>query len=374
MFTDLRVYVIVGMFMVAGIALMFFNLIIIKHSKGKKASSADMVSAWAKLLHTQTGLQPGKKQSDSYHKKFLLRRLRNAEELVFFSKALLYIKSEFPTEYSDYIGSYKEVFQQLAVSYKSKPGIERACFADFICEFAGVQGTTYSPLIDSLISFIDDPNIYCRINVLRALCIIGNVQAVVNAVQIINDKQLYIHRQTLTSELCNFRGDKEILGDNLWGRCHLWDDNTTVAVIQFITTFSKYYRGAFMPLLCNASASADMRIAVIRYYGKYMYKLAQPILSSFVAKPADIALAIVAATALELYPESNTIDILKGALVSQNWYVRYNASSSLVKLGTNSDLIDIVRFGDSHEKEIVIYMLEQRFHRNEEMDMGRISA
>ena len=383
MFTDLRVYVIVGMFLVAGIALMIFNFIIIKHSKGKRASSAGMVNMWTDLLYKQTGIIPGKEQSESRHRAFLLKQLGDAENLVFFSQALLYLKSEFPDVYSNYIGRFGSVFQQLSVIYKKKPGIERACFADFICEFPGVTGETYGALIDNLISYIDDPNVYCRINVLRALCTIGNAQAIVNTLQVVNDKQLFIHRQTLTTVLSTFRGDKEILGDILWSRCLSWDENLMVSVIQFITSFSEYYKDIFMPYLRDPLAKRDVRIAIVRYYGRHMYEPAHPILLGFVDNPTDTTLAIVAATALESYPKLDTVSTLRGALLSRHWYVRYNASSSLIKLGANNDLLKIVRYGDYHESEIVMYMLEQevkrqginsRYYYNNRLDRERISA
>jgi len=361
MFNDMRIYVIVGMFMTAGIALMLFNYIIIRYSKGQNSSVAGRTKKWKKILYRQTGIAGGKKQSNFKHEKLLEKHLSNIENLVAYSNALQYIKSEFPVVYSGYIGSVYTVFHNLAIVYGRKPSIERACFADFVCNFPEVsaQGDTFSPLTEALISFADDPNIHCRTNALRALCGIGNAQAVANALQVINDKQMFIHSQTLTVELSNFKGNREALADYLWNKSENWNDNIKVAVIGFITGFSKHYKEAFLPVLRDNTTSAGVRIAIIRYFGKYIYNPVRLVLIDMIKNVTDINLAIVAATALEFYPAADTITTLQSALSNQNWHVRYNAASSIVNIGDRRSLREIMRSNDNREKEIVTYMLER---------------
>ena len=241
MIFDIRIYIIVAMFMLACISLMFFNFVIIRYSKSKYILSANKINKWNTILHKQTTTTSNKRIHALKHEKLLLKKLSNPDNLITYSHALQYLKSELPKAYNIYIRMNYSAFKKLADIYSRKPSIERACYADFICNFPQVAGKTYTPLIDTIVSYIDDSHIHCRINIIRALCSIGNVQGIVNALQLINDKILFMHDEILTNELLNFKGDKQALADYLWSKSRCWNNNIMVAVIKFITDFSENY-------------------------------------------------------------------------------------------------------------------------------------
>jgi len=313
MISDVRIYVIVGLFAAACIALMMFNFIIIRYSKSKNAFSAGKNKKWRNILCKHAIIASGKKSPCFLkHETFLLKNLCDAENLVAYACALQYLKDELPEAYRDYINKRHGTFQKLAEIYSRKTSVERACYADFVCNFPQVTDDAYGPLVNTLVSYIEDPSVHCRTNALRALCNIGNVQGVVNALQITNDKSLFVHNHILTNELLGFKGDKEILGKHLWKKSHCWSERITVSVIQFITSFSKHYRETFLPVLQNSSVDIEVRIAIIRYYGKYRYRLAHPILAEL-ANTTD-SIAIEATAALNLCLVTDTTAARKSTL------------------------------------------------------------
>ena len=63
-----------------------------------------------------------------------------------------------------------------------------------------------------------------------------------------------------------------------------------------------------------------------------------------------------------------TEEVLKGLLHSRNWYVRYNASQSLDKLGVEyTDLIDVFEGEDRYAGEIMRYRLDQKKMKEREV-------
>ncbi|MCL2865384.1 MAG: HEAT repeat domain-containing protein [Lachnospiraceae bacterium] len=359
MVSDLRVYVLIGLFIMVCISLMIFNFVIIRYSRGKNTVSKGKVKRWKAVLRNQTTMIHGVEASVSKHEKLLLKKLPNAENLLVYSQALQYLKNDFPEAYDDYVHKRHATFQKLARIYSRKPRIERTCYADFVYTFPQVAGDTYGQLVEILISYMDDSSIYCRANVLSALCSIGSVQGVVNALRIMNEQSLFMHKNLLTRELLRFKGDKEVLARYLWNERRQWHDNILVPVIQFITQFTEcQYREVLFPVLQDASVSAEVRNAIIRYYGKHKYEPVRPILIDFIVNPPDINLAIRAAIALSLYPAADTVTALKNALLSPNWHVRYNASSTLVEWGEKADLLEVLQSESIYKKEIVEYMLD----------------
>ena len=67
----------------------------------------------------------------------------------------------------------------------------------------------------------------------------------------------------------------------------------------------------------------------------------------------------IGASALAKYKSKEVIDVLKDALKSNNWYIRYNASESLVSLDVEyMELVDIYNGADRYAREILEYKIE----------------
>ena len=76
-------------------------------------------------------------------------------------------------------------------------------------------------------------------------------------------------------------------------------------------------------------------------------------------KPMEYA--TVAAASLAAYPDPNSVEALKKALHSANWYVRSAAAQSLEELQVDyTDVLDITTGSDRYAKEIMLYRLELR--------------
>jgi len=310
----------------------------------------------------------------SKHEKYLLKDLKHVEHLIAFSNALNYFKIKCDTgfldEYIDFLVK-SEIFRTLAIIYRQKKNEERAYFAYFISQYPQLAKDTdgvCTDIIDTMVSYIDASDIYCRSNVLKALCRIGDIHGVINILQLFNDKLYFIHHRLLAEDLSNFAGYKDVLALYLWGKYKVWNDNIMLGVITFITMFSNEFKGIFLPVLQNKSIGAELRIAIIHYYKKYSYKAAQPVLVEYLNQTENYDFATEAAAALSEYPGQSTVNALTSALQSDNWHVQYSAASSLVALGEYSDsyFSDLIS-SDGNALRIVQYMLE---HTNDEKKMN----
>jgi len=361
MISDVRIYVVIGLFIIACISLMIFNFVIIRFSRAKHTPSARKTDRWMTILYTETIIAGHTKSGSKKHDKFLLRKLPKTKHLIVYSHALQVLKERFPKAFNDYVKGRYTTFRELAFTYGKRPRIERTCYADFISRFPELAGDSYGQLADVLISYIDDSSIHCRTKVVSALCSIGSAQGVVNTLQIINDKSLFMHTHLLTSELSKFGGDKYAFADRLWSEGQGWNDSLMVSVVQFITGFSNQYIGTFFPALQDKSIGTTVRAAIIRYYEKHPYEPVRLTLIKYLYDQNNTDLAAESALTLNKYPAPDTVVALKNALSNPNWHVRYNASYSLLRTGTRDDLLQILRSDSAYNKEIVAYMLELEY-------------
>jgi len=356
MIFDFRVYVLIGVFMTVCISLIIFNFVVIRYGRKQSAPSTGIIENWKGILNKQTAKASDRKHNESKHEKFLIKKLSGPENLIAYSHALQHLKNKFPNNYKTYIKKRRVAFQKLADTYNRKSSIERTCFADFICNFPQIAGGMYGQLAGTLISYMDDSTVHCRTTVLRALCNIGSAKGVVNALQVINEKSLFIHNLLLTNALSNFKGDKEILMESLWNGAPHWNDNIMVSIIHFITKFSNNYSEMFLPILQDSSINSEVRIAVIRYYRKHMYAPARPILTKIAANFAEADLAAEAAFAL-----------------------RKNEMPAPVKLVDENNLQEVLQDDSDYAKEMLAYMLGlkgtyQNIDLLKEMDGEKLSA
>jgi len=331
---------------------------------------------WIKAINQQHNVDSDTTTFDPKHEKLLIKDLKHVEKLIAFSNALNYFKvrqsSEFCDKYMDML-MRSEIFHTLAVMYKQKKNEEQAYFAYFISQYPQVLKNTegvHASTIDTMVSYIEASDIYCRANVLKALCRLGDINGIINVLQFFSDKYKFIHHKLLAEDLFSFEGDKEVLALYLWGRYKIWNDNIMLGVITFITMFSDGFKDAFLSVLQNKSANADVRLAIIRYYKEYNFLPAQPILIEYLSQTENYDFATEAASTLSSYPGYITINALISALQSDNWFVQYNAASSLVVLSEHLDSFNELPICNGDTLQIIQYLLEHKSGKKDIKDMN----
>ena len=368
MFNDARVYLAIMMYMFGGVFMMVFNFVEMYRMRVQEMNEDRANAKWRGLILLAL---PADEESiadaalPAKHERLLLRKLKNATTLINFANALTYFKEkrDITAVYGNYMQllGKTDVFQQLAFKYRSAKVEERAYFAYFISLFPEVAGEGYSNLLNLLVDYIRRSNIYCRTNVVKALCHIGNPTAVVKALDVIDGMNLYMNSRFLADELMAFRGDKEALALFLWDKHQVWNPTTMVAVVTYINMTTDAFREVFMPVLLDERNDMELRIAIIRYYRKYKHQPVRDVLIRYLTEAGNINLSIVSAHALSSYPGEETTAALNATLRSSNWHLRYNSAINLVDLGTaTGDMEMLTSVDDRYAKEIIHYMMQLR--------------
>lgn len=351
-----NVNILIYSYILICISLLLYNVIHIIKSNISKNIMQKNSFYWRNEILKQISFLEKENKVEQRHLKKMEKRLVKTKELIAYIDALdslnehdtfkIYLQSTFITQ------------QNLAFKYAKKDSMNRAFFAYIISRYPPCNGDVFRPMMKILISYLDNSTVYCRENVLNALYSLGNVQAVENALQILNDRHLFHHKKLLSDGLAIFRGDKEKLMEILWKHIHDWDENIMISVVQFITICNGEYQEIFLPILLSNDTNIEIRLAIMRYYRRHFYEPVRKILYSFLKDDnIDENLVIVAALVLDKYPGEETVDILNKALHHHNWYVRYNAASSLYNLNIKLETLHNTIDGeDRYAKEILNYI------------------
>ena len=348
------VSMIVFFYIFVSFALLVYNLFYMfssgtKQRIGKRRLKAEIRSQSQIILH------PDEKKMEKY-KKTLLRRLSTAEGLLVFHNAFVQNRTVFSRQMiTSYLEECRTVIFHAAERYVRRPAMERALFAYYISIMPEEAAPSFRRLGEILLKYLEDSTIYLRENVLKALCHLGNGNALEHALMLFQENGWYHNSKLITDALIDFQGDRRALAERLWMK--KWDDRMRAVLIQFMAKLPDDFSDSVLPLL--ASGNHEICFDAIRYFSSHIDRRAVPVLQEILKKDEETAIA--AAQVLGNYPDEETKKLLMKALKSGNWYIRYNAAVSLTKMGlSRSEEEALLNSDDRFAREMFTYISENR--------------
>ncbi len=271
----------------------------------------------------------------------------------------------FAVEHSDiienYVKSLTEVFLKLTgTSIGDKP-IQQAHFAYIIQKYDIHKFEDCKPIVVLMLDLVKSRNLYCRENALKVIYEYGDVDIAYQAIVNISEGEFFHHEKLLVEGLLTFAGDKYELMNRLILNRKLFKPFVQRVILNYVRFGSSQYSGLYFNIMRDESEDDECRYIAIRYMGKYAYDEAYETLIGFASNSDDDdwEYAAIAATALAAYPRERTLEVLKKCLSDRNWYVRYNAATSLDKFNLPSAVFeDIINGEDQYAREVLQYRFQ----------------
>ncbi|MBM6830187.1 HEAT repeat domain-containing protein [Anaerotignum lactatifermentans] len=308
-------------------------------------------------------IQKGEK-TEKNHKKFLMKKLKRINYLIAYDNALqMEMKDQKAEVLEKYFSQIESVILFLAVRYSKKDKMEAGYFAFFLSEYAVNRKREMDSLLGLLLIYVKKDNLYCRVNGLKALYHLGDVENVITALKMQDDDRIYINQKILTEGLLTFQGNHDDLIHGLWKEFNRFTDHTKLAILNYIRFKTGDYKEEIYGIMTDEKADKELRLSAIRYFGKYVYPPALKWLLDFVNdhEPSHWEYVNVAVSSLSRYEGEEVIRALKGAIKSPNWYIRYSAAQGLEAHRLNySELFDIINGEDRYAREMMTYRLEAK--------------
>ena len=306
---------------------------------------------------------------DEAHRSFLLKSLVHVKGLLAFERSLDILNREDSAALERYLGQLVPVFARLTLEYSRKNEVQAAYFPYLISRYGFFKGQDIPSINDVLFALLPSSGIYSRENALAAFYSIGNAAHVAQALEIVDRSGYYHHKKLITDGLMTFQGDCRELQEMLWARLDVYSVAMQTAILDYL----RFSTGAFcerMLGLLSDHYDSEINFCAIRYFGKYRYEPAYPALLGYLEHEdsARWEYAAIAAFSLAAYPSEQTVRALKAKLNSRSWFVRFNASQSLDKLGMEYvDVVDVFESNDRYAGEMMRYRLEQKKLREREL-------
>ena len=285
------------------------------------------------------------------HLRFMERKLRRVNGMAAFDAALERLCVRRPELTRSYLTALNGVTIELAEDYCRRDEIEAAYFPYIIRKYRLLDGQESEVLKTMLLDLLHESSIYCRENAMQALYTAGDPAVLVRALRIIDASSLYYHSKLLSDGLLNYTGDTRELADALWEAFDAFQPWMQVTLLNYFRFSSGAYCEKMHALLNDPARDDEVRFACLRYLGRYPTP----------SENARWEYAAIASFVLASYPGAETAVVLKSNLYHPNWYIRFNASKSLERLGYGyRDLIDVIEGHDRYASEILRYRFDVR--------------
>lgn len=355
---QLMIYVYMGICLSLLIFNVFYILVDSSRSRRMKNPGSHLKKLRARVEeYSATGQMPEEWHADNR------RNLSHISRLERFHWSMEKLLEEMPEQASTYLAACERDFRYLAPIYQGREELEQAYFAKLLELYGMGRGKEYDELKQVLTEMACSSSIYTRENALQTLYKTGSTEAVCQAFFKMSSRDVFHYGKLLTEGLLRFQGDKILLAAELWRSREELKNEYVLAVMQFIRMSQEGYEEEFLWILKDKAADQEIRLEAVRYFRRYRYEPAYPVLLEIMYSSESIGWEYLAMTALSLenYPGDETVEALKSALTSYNWYVRYNAADTLVRAFQlkRSDLSDVLNGKDKYARDILNYMLQR---------------
>lgn len=313
-------------------------------------------------------IEAGKAVEDS-HKRYLQKKLQRIKHLMAFDETLDRLLRQEPEAVWKYLQEIASVFISLSLENKYHNTIHVTYFAYIVKKYRVIRRNPDSPVARMMMKLLQEPGLYCRENAMQAICSSEDCTVVLHALQQIDQQQWFYHEKMLTDNLVAFSGDSKHLASILWNEFSHFSIRMRGVILDYIRFSGMNMQEELLPLLADSQQDDENRFSCIRYFGKIPYEPAFPLLIDFVENPNNNRweYAAIAATALASYPCEHSIEALKKALSSSNWYIRLNASKSLESFHLSYlELSDVMDGNDRYAREILQYRMDLKKARQKQ--------
>lgn len=280
---------------------------------------------------------------------------RHINKLYCYDEALLqFVRDE---EWAEiFFSKMSDSYVSLAHYYQKNYIQERVYFVQHISQYG--HFFTDKQLFEQLIIYMNRRNVVERESVLQALYAYGDIGLVKKAYHLIASKNKFHHSKLIADGLVYADIPNDEWADSLWQDFDTYPESIQIGIVKYIQSISGSYTEIFYDYLEKGEGTLDVRLNMIRYFRKYPYQPAYTRLLALLdgTLVASDEYRVVAAFTLAAYPNNETVAVLKQALHDSEWYVRVNASKSLLALKVPmQQLVEILEGDDRYAREMITY-------------------
>ena len=254
-------------------------------------------------------------------------------------------------------------------SYRTKDIAIYSYYIHFLRKYKLLHKSCSQEIISSFKDILEKGDLHACENVLLTIYNLGKPGLAIDMLKLFDKSEKYINPKIITDGMLDYSGNVLKFQNMLLADLKEFSSSMQVNILNYLRFASGDHCEFIFKLLLDEQTEDEVKFACLRYFGKYKYAPAYPIIVEYanggISERKEFQ--IVAVTVIRNYPGSETISLLKKQVYSLNWNVRYNAAESLDYLGiTYEDVMDIFENNDRYTREMIQYRFDERYAKEKE--------
>ena len=272
--------------------------------------------------------------------------------------------------FQEYVRQTAPSIVDLTAAYRKKDNIAHMFYVFMLKKYGYLRHCCTSELIANLKDLLDDGDSVCAEGILLAVYQIGDPNITLEILKQADGIDRFLHPKIISDGLLSFAGNAHQLQTLMLDRLSEFSQVMQVNLLNYLRFASGEHCERVLQMLQDRANFDEVRFSRMRYFGKYPYEPAYPLLAELADGKLEkrTEYAIIALSALRRYPREQTVAILRRQINHSNWFIRYNATESLESLGLEyQDLIDIFDGNDRFARDMLQYQFDQRYILDQEV-------
>ena len=271
--------------------------------------------------------------------------------------------------FEKYLHAIAPAVLSLERDYRKQNAIVHTYYVLFLRKHRALRYADTTGIAAHLKDFLEEGDIHACEQVLQSIYTIGDPHLTIEALKIIDKRDIFVHPKIISDGLCAYGGETFAMHTLLLDRLSEYSVDMQVNILNYLRFSPGAHCERIFALLTDEKTDDEVKFSCIRYFGKYRYMKAYFVLADFAKNEKGLKkeFCLVSLTALRNYPGEDTLALLRENLRSPNWYIRYNAAESLNALGVDyGEFVDIFDGKDRFSREILQFQFDRRYVKNKE--------
>lgn len=212
---------------------------------------------------------------------------------------------------------------------------------------------------------INSDSLHLRFNGLRSISKIGNVDYFIKALNIVSDNKENLNSKIMIDAIDDFGGDIDKLYNEIVGDFHKFTDKSKCLFIAHLADKKNgILSEKLLSMLKANDTDYEVKSSIIKYFGVIKYNDSKEELLKILDGESWEYRAL-SVRALDNYEGEDIVDKLMETIKDENWYVRFNSATTLLKLNiSDSKLMSILTGEDKYASEIMEYAISFNNNKN----------
>ncbi|MDI9468736.1 MAG: hypothetical protein QM296_00840 [Bacillota bacterium] len=351
--------IFIKLYLLLNLSLVAFNIVFLLVNRRKRLTAYKINKSFAKEIRQALS------ESMNDHGDFPLSFAASLREHLPVTRNMLTLQQVIEADEEARQRFQPYIWEQIDHYAKKRDEYERAYYTYILSTFDYSRSKPADSDIVKLLAFLNSNSLYTFSNTMMALYAIGDIPALLRAVEKTDERPEFYHKKLLVDGLLTAKLEHAEFASQLQKNFAGYTPYTQNCLIDYFRLNGSDAVSLCLSLMRDPKTDSEVRYSAMRYFAKHPDPEAKRLFMEILAdEDAAWLEQMLSIQALVKYGDPKVRMAIEKKVTSRNWYVRVNALQFMHRNGLRrEDVLNILYLRDRYTSEYLLYL----YREDEEM-------